>query len=372
MEVAQRAAVVLSLGIWWGFADWIAWAWMTETQLTMHFGAAAMLVLDVFCPPHIAGRAKNWKRHLHVICCKFTRKGSILASTLGDVNHFVYALPTNETVYVEPCEKMPALLSAGQSGHSNLQEAEMRLVNDFGRRGFVVFLTSAEGNCAPDCAAVHDGQPSSLVSWKAIRKVASRGLLRLRDEPWFENTWRACQEENDASNAAKPAKDVCIDAQAEDSPPCASRTVSSASSSTSLAKYACSVMDAHEMELPPCGPCAATPVVRLTTALLPPPPLPPPADDPLPLPPPPDDQDSAALPSLPHDRNLAVLQEIGIARKQPKKNEVKQPRRIDAKKTSASPSDIGARLRVGSALKEFAKGRGFVIERMCECNQLIN
>lgn len=361
MEVSQRAGVVLSLGIWWGFADWVAWAWMTETQLTMHFGASAMLVLEVFCPPHIAERARTWNRHLHVICCKITHKGSSLASTLGEVNHFVYTMPTNETVYVEPSEKMCAMLTAGQSGHGSLQEAELRLVRDFGRRGHVVFLTVADGNCAPDCAAVHDGRPSTQLSWKAIRRIASQGLLRLRFEDWFRSTWRACQEEEGVSNAAKPVKgiSIVIDAQEEDSPPCVAPAVSSASSSSSSP-----AKDAHEKELPPCGPCAVSPGVGLTTPLLPPPPLPPPA---VPYPAWLDDQVSASLSSPQHDSNLAVLQEIGHQRTAQLDNKKKKPAAVKPKKNSASPSDIGARLKVGSALKEFAKGRGFVIERMWEC-----
>lgn len=365
MEVAQRAAAVSSLGIWWGFADWIAWAWMTETQLTMHFGASAMLVLDVFCPPLIADRARTWNRHLHVICCKFTRKGSSLASTLGAVNHFVYALPTNETVYVEPCEKMCAALTAGQSGHGSLREAERRLVNDFGRRGHVVFLTAADGNCAPDCVAAHDGRPSAPLSWKEIRIIASQGLLRLRFEAWFQDTWRACQEEKDVPNAAQPVKDVriVIDAQEEDSPPCGSHTVSSASSSTSSAKDVCSAMDEQRMELHPCGPCVASPGVGLTTPLLSPPPLAPPAE---PYPAWLDNQGSGSLSSPPHDGNLAVLQEIGLQRKTQNKDKDAK-RAVKPKKNCASASDIGARLKVGSALNDFAKGRGFVIERMWEC-----
>ena len=227
------------------------------------------------------------------------------------------------------------------------------MVSDFGRRGHVVFLTVADGNCAPDCAAVHDGRPSTPLSWKAIRRIASRGLLRLRLEYWFKDTWRACQEEEGVSNAAKPVKEVSIvvDAQEEDSPPCGAHAVSSASSTTSPAKDACTVIDAQERELPPCGPCAVSPGVGLTTPLLPPPPLPPPAE------PYPDwlaypgwlgNQGSASLSSLPHDGYLALLQEIGLQR--------------------TARSNIGASLKVGSALNEFAKGRGFVIERMWECS----
>jgi hypothetical protein len=61
-------------------------------------------------------------------------------------------------------------------------------------------------------------------------------------------------------------------------------------------------------------------------------------------------QGSASLSSLPHDGNLAVLQEIGLQMMAQLKNNTVKP-----------GFAIDARLKVGSALNEFAKGRGSVI-----------
>ena len=63
------------------------------------------------------------------------------------------------------------------------------------------------------------------------------------------------------------------------------------------------------------------------------------------------------------DRRLLIEEEV---RGGQIKNEDAKPAAKPKKKRS-SPSDIGARLEVGSALNEFSKGQGFVVERMWEC-----
>ena len=100
-EVQSRAQAVRQLATYWGFAEWFAWGWASQTQVTLHAGDGEWNLFDMMAPAEVASEARRWQAHLHVLCVKYGFRGSRIASGMGGgVNHFVYMMPGTEVVHV--------------------------------------------------------------------------------------------------------------------------------------------------------------------------------------------------------------------------------------------------------------------------------
>ena len=58
---------------------------------------------------------------------------------------------------------------------------------------FTTIFTSACGNCAPDTIALHEGLPSSALSWKSIRLRVSKKMKALSEEKWYVDAFSATE-----------------------------------------------------------------------------------------------------------------------------------------------------------------------------------
>ena len=364
LAVSARAVNVLRLGVWWGFVEWLAWGWASETQVTLHAGDSEWRVFDMFVPPEVSARARKWPHHLHVLCVRYSACGSGIADGLDSVNHYVYCMPSAEQVGISSLGS--ADLWGSAQTYNSLRSAEVELVNYYGRLGYVVIFTVAQGDCGPDTIAVHQGVPSTPTSWKRIRRVTHDALLRLRGEPWFYDSWHTCQEHAcGAAPAAAPAP-PCIGVTDEPAPPPCSEVKPAASTAPPPPRS----------EVKPAAPTAQ-------------PPLPPPD---FPAPPSPSaenpkddvtgdtaartattegDRPAVPLPSLPAGGgdqpgsasardSLVPLAEMAHVRRNVVKTIVKKKTRPKPQGKNIS-ARLSHRVRVGEELKSFAEGRAVIM-----------
>ena len=217
--VAERAAYILQPGTYWGFAEWIAWGWASETQVTLHVADGCWPLFEAFVPKHISLLAATWTQHLHVICVSVSDSQSWMSRSLDRVNHYIYTLPTQESLRLPgvPTQERQPVPSSMQT-HAALTEAEVEVVNCYGSRGFVVLLTKTDGNCAPDCISLHEGQPSGPAAWKATRQLTHDSMLRLRMEWWWLDCFEACQENRHIEILEEAMPPSCSQAHSENEP----------------------------------------------------------------------------------------------------------------------------------------------------------
>ena len=49
LAILNRARVIRQLGKYWGFAEWLAWGWLSMTNVFMHFGNSVVDIFALFC-----------------------------------------------------------------------------------------------------------------------------------------------------------------------------------------------------------------------------------------------------------------------------------------------------------------------------------
>jgi hypothetical protein len=193
-QIADRAREILRLGSYWGFAEWVAWGWAKRTRVTLLFGHGCVDLFDCFTPLHVAAEAATWSAHIHVIGCKVCQSGLVdysINPIMSSINHFVYCW---KDVHEEPRLSRSGSFLRDATTYASTSLAPVDLVDYYEKKGFVVIFTDAHGNCGPDAAAIHQGDPNTPLSWKHIRREVHDSMMFLRSESWFLDTFRACQE----------------------------------------------------------------------------------------------------------------------------------------------------------------------------------
>jgi hypothetical protein len=213
--VADRAIEMLRLGEYWGFAEWVAWGWAARTRVTMFFGHGSMDLFEVFTPMHVSADTVSWGSHLYVIGCLVSHRGTHVAAHWGAINHFVYCW---KDVHAEPriCKSNSFVRDA--TTYASADIASRDIVDYYQRKGYVVIFTAADGNCGPDTVAIHSGRPSTLLSWKQIRREVHDSMLSLRATSWFCDTFQACQE-YEADSYRAPASAPIVVPLCDGTPP---------------------------------------------------------------------------------------------------------------------------------------------------------
>lgn len=175
LAIAARANYVASRPAWWGFAEWIAFGWKHKTQVHLLYGKTRYIdVFSVFAPSSVNAEVATWPTSIHVLACS----GENVAEDLADANHFMFALPMATRGKAPSCgHGLPYLLEIMAS------------------RGYAVITTTMDGNCGPDTCSVHLDLERTPRTWATIRESIKTTMLDLAKQPWFLDTFSACQED---------------------------------------------------------------------------------------------------------------------------------------------------------------------------------
>jgi len=91
---------------------------------------------------------------------------------------------------------------------------EAAILNKYLRLGFVVQFTACQGDCSPDAIALELGLENNPGTWKRIRSEAAKSMKVLARAPWFQHSFKACQEydgEVQGEPQLRPAKSSASD-----------------------------------------------------------------------------------------------------------------------------------------------------------------
>jgi len=219
--ICARALKLECLGEYWGWADWIAWGWHSQTRVHMLLGGSRTDLFVPFCSPAVRDVSRGWASDVFVIACRVS--GSIEGLKWDQVNHFVHATPlfdVHSEVPVAPADddtcwsifekQLGAILEV-----SSFAGADAEIFSTYLERGWAVQFTICDGNCACDTIAVHQQTARTAAQWLEIRKHTAQTMRDLSAEAWFRNAFVLAQEYIPHEVVVDPLGSVADDSDAD-------------------------------------------------------------------------------------------------------------------------------------------------------------